>query len=212
MKWMVRVYNLLLPLYPSQFRNEFGAEMCAVFEQRLNDQYGASRLYSFLLEMLDLPCSVLREHFAARNQQEKVKVTMRSQRLLSQASYRSSVVIISVALLITLGCVILPFYALGLHSQPIDLVAGGQFDPKGIAFYQSPIGSVVYLLGLLQYIALPCILLAFAPLMLLSMLRHWPLLRWQWKLSGVSLMLAASALLLFMFFGTGRLIFIWFID
>jgi hypothetical protein len=34
---MMRLYRLLLHLYPASFRNEYAGEMCSVFERRLRD-------------------------------------------------------------------------------------------------------------------------------------------------------------------------------
>jgi len=53
-------FNFCLRLYPSQFRNEFGDEMCAVFETRMNDVDGGwNRTFAIFSEITDMVWSAL---------------------------------------------------------------------------------------------------------------------------------------------------------
>jgi hypothetical protein len=57
-----RVYGVLLPLYPSMLRSEFGFEMADVFEQQMQEEckrdglYGAARVwFDVLSELIQSP-------------------------------------------------------------------------------------------------------------------------------------------------------------
>jgi len=209
MKRLLWFYDLLLRLYPPRFREEFGGEMRATFAQVMGEQSGAPRVFRLLLELRDFPLSVLREHLAERRSKEHLLMLQTN---VNPLAYRVYAIAISVLLLLTVLCSILPFYAFGLDRQPVNQVTGGHFDPKGLAFYQSPLGTVLYPLGIILYIAAPIFLTAFVPLMLFSMARSWRALTWRWQAYGALLLLGSGALLLFMFAGTGRLILTWFMD
>jgi hypothetical protein len=65
--FLVKVYAALLHLYPTAFRDEFGAEMEAVFAEAQASAAAQGWLKSFLLfahELTDLPASLLRQHWA----------------------------------------------------------------------------------------------------------------------------------------------------
>jgi MFS family permease len=68
-KWLMRIYRLLLRLYPSDFQDEFGEEMTAVFAQvvRESAEQGWFSLTAVCLrEIRDWPGSVLQERLRAR--------------------------------------------------------------------------------------------------------------------------------------------------
>src|SRR5580704_18742781 len=48
---MMLLYRILLHLYPSSWRAEYGSEMCAVFDARRRDGGGPIALLSFWLEV-----------------------------------------------------------------------------------------------------------------------------------------------------------------
>ncbi len=63
------IYRFLIRLYPRLFRDEFGAEMEAVFQEQIADavEHGWLLLTAvFLREIRDLPVSLLKEHWQAR--------------------------------------------------------------------------------------------------------------------------------------------------
>jgi hypothetical protein len=119
---------------------------------------------------------------------------------------------ISVALLVTIACSIVPFYAFGLHQQPINLVVGGNFDPKNMSFYQTLPGSLIYFIGIIMFIALPIILTGFVPLMLIALIRDRHKLSLSWQAYGAALTVTSVILVMFMYAGMGRLILTWFMD
>ena len=65
--FLVKVYSALLHLYPTAFREEFGAEMLAVFAEAQASSAAQGWLKSlrlFVHELIDLPASLLRQHWA----------------------------------------------------------------------------------------------------------------------------------------------------
>jgi hypothetical protein len=65
MNSLTRLYSLLLLLYPRRFRESFGDEMLAVFEEALAAAAVRGRLAGaglFLEELLNLPAAVLHQH------------------------------------------------------------------------------------------------------------------------------------------------------
>ncbi len=69
MKWVTRIYTLLLRLYPTGFRDEFGEEMTAVFAKAVREaakRGWVSLTAVFLREIRDWPGSVLQERLRAR--------------------------------------------------------------------------------------------------------------------------------------------------
>jgi hypothetical protein len=126
--------------------------------------------------------------------------------------YQIWCVMISVVVVITLLFSILPFYVFGLHQQPTNLITGGQFDPKGMEFYQTPLGTIAYIAGILLYLGVPVAFAVFLPLIVISMARSWHGLSRNWRVYGVLLLGACAALALFMYVGAGRLILTWFMD
>ena len=66
------LYGLLLRLYPRHFRDEFGAEVTAVFQQHLQHAVASSPRDALAVmgrELRDWPVSCLREHARERNRQ-----------------------------------------------------------------------------------------------------------------------------------------------
>lgn len=210
MRRLLWLYEVLLRLYPARFRAEFGDEMRATFAQVIQEQTGSSRVFHILIELRDFPISVLREHIAERRRKE---LSMEQAQISHNPfTYRFCLTIITILLLSIVVFTILPFYAFGLHNQPTNEITGGHFDPKGMAFYQTPLGTLVYLLGIIMFIATPIFLTAFVPIMLMSMARNWNMLTWRWQAYGAGLLVVCAAIVLFLYAGTGRLILIWFMD
>jgi putative ABC transport system permease protein len=60
----MRIYRLLLRLYPASFRHEYGGELCEVYRQRRSDAPGLpARLGLWLDTLLELPASALQVHY-----------------------------------------------------------------------------------------------------------------------------------------------------
>src|SRR5689334_11689057 len=102
--------------------------------------------------------------------------------------------LITLVVVLTVLFSILPFYLLGLHQQPQNLVTSGLFDPKGLAFYQTPLGTVAYIVGVVLYLAVPVSFAIFVPLILGSMIRSWRQLSYSWQVYGVLLLAFCAAL------------------
>lgn len=128
------------------------------------------------------------------------------------SAYRISCLIVAVILVLTVVCSVLPFYVLGINQQPVNLVIGGQFDPKGQAFYQSTFGSLVYVVGIIMLVAAPIALIGYTPVLLWSSHREWKVLSASWKITGLLLVTVSFTLLLFLYTGAGKLILTWLMD
>jgi hypothetical protein len=120
--------------------------------------------------------------------------------------------IITIVVVMAILFSILPFYVFGLHQQPTNLVIGGHFDPKMMEFYETPIGKVIYVAGIILFIGTPVAFAIFLPLIVITMARSWRLLSRNWRVYGVLLLAICGALALFMYVGAGRLILTWFMD
>lgn len=214
MRLWARGYVLLLRLYPARYREAFGGEMRMTFDHLIAERQGTAGAICFLREIRDIPLGALREHLAERREKERMMMSAKAefQNGVSFTVFRASMVVIGTLVVLTVLFSILPFYAFGLHAQPANLVTGGHFDPKGMVFYQSLLGMLVYVMGIMLFIATPVFLIAFVPLMLVGMARSWRALTWQWQAAGVGLLMGAAALAAFLYAGTGRLILTWFMD
>jgi hypothetical protein len=58
-RFLIRIYRILLHLYPRQFHADFGAEMQSVFVETITDKSGYKSAFLFLRELGDLPGSLL---------------------------------------------------------------------------------------------------------------------------------------------------------
>lgn len=146
---LLRLYTHLLRLYPPGFRAEFAEEMRDVFALALAEaeQEGAFALVeTCLAELRDLPLSLVREHLHERQQKhlalEVVMVT--GTPILIYRFCTSTLLAIPLAYGLF---VVVPFFAMGLHLQPAELVTGGAFDPGSMPFYITPVGQMIHLIG-----------------------------------------------------------------
>ncbi len=70
-QFVVRLYALLLRLYPRRFHEEFAGEMQAVFSEAINEAARRGRpslATTFLCEVWDLPGNALREHWSQQEE------------------------------------------------------------------------------------------------------------------------------------------------
>ena len=58
-RFLIRLYGVLLHLYPRQFHTDFGAEMQSVFAEAVTNKSGYNSTLQFLRELGDLPGSLL---------------------------------------------------------------------------------------------------------------------------------------------------------
>jgi len=104
---------------------------------------------------------------------------------------------------------IAPFFMLGLHQQPANLVIGGAFDPKGLPGLHPLVHSIGFLLILIT----PIMIAIFGPLLLIYARRHWTLIPRTERLLITSVGIGSLALLVFMFTSPlARLITTWWLD
>lgn len=104
---------------------------------------------------------------------------------------------------------IAPFFMLGLHQQPVNLVMGGAFDPK----YLPGLNAVVYTVGFLLIIIAPIVISIFAPLILMHSWRRWSAIPVPERLMTSIIGAGCVALLVFMFTSPlARLIMTWWLD
>ncbi len=81
MRFVIRLYAILLRLYPCAFRDEFADEMYNVFANAVSEA-NARDLNSLatlcLRELRDLPLSILREHWRERRKMESESTSLRA--------------------------------------------------------------------------------------------------------------------------------------
>lgn len=130
----------------------------------------------------------------------------RRQRILNPVQFYSVSLLLTAVIYILL--IILPFYVYGLHQQPVELVRGGNFDPKGYPLYASALGWAAF-------VVLVCgsIWMAGGGLALASVLarkgRHLPTGQ---RLLGAAAVFASASTLVFMISPWGWLIVVWLMD
>ncbi len=112
--------------------------------------------------------------------------------------------------------VVAPFFVLGIHQQPVNLVIGGMFDPKGLAPYSydsAEFGYYLYVASILVIIGTPIVAGMFAGALLLHVLCNWGTLQPVQRVWSLGTGLLGLGLGLFFFTSPlARLIMIWFLD
>ena len=76
MRFLRRIYGLLLTLYPPEYRDEFGEEFHQVFNLSLNDatKVGWLEVISMMFsELVDLPIAIIHEHLRERRRSKMLK-------------------------------------------------------------------------------------------------------------------------------------------
>ena len=108
--------------------------------------------------------------------------------------------------------IILPFFAFGLNHEPAPFVAGGLYDPKNFPFFQTTLGGLARLAGMVTLAFAPFWVGIFGIFFLVAALPAWR--RWDREHRAVALVsIAASVvLLLFIFSDLGRVIVRWYAD
>jgi hypothetical protein len=150
-KFVIRLYAILLRLYPRQFRDEFGDEMQSIFTEALTE--AAQRGHLVLIqtcvrELLNLPGAILREYLQAR------RISMENQ---SRVSWLE----LSVAAIPFLLYLVLPVVEelrLGWGGVPFLFLLGGLVIVmivglfKGVPRWSLP--AIGLMLAILNYLAL----------------------------------------------------------
>ncbi|MCC6613095.1 MAG: hypothetical protein IT320_06420 [Anaerolineae bacterium] len=126
----------------------------------------------------------------------------------TQSSITPFMLVIGIAVALFLVSIVAPFYALGLHLEPANLVAGGSFDPKGFELT----GGWLRMVGFLTLTLGPLAVAVCGGLIAFRLLRRGDQLPSRLRLYGVISCAAAIGLWLFIFSPLGRLILAWFLD
>ena len=94
MNLLARTYAALLHLYPHEFREEFGDEMCTVFSEALaetGERSGMALLAVCWREVRDLPIALWQEHALHHREVEMIEETNSSDWSEDRGSWRETV-------------------------------------------------------------------------------------------------------------------------
>ncbi|MBE0691448.1 MAG: hypothetical protein IH587_15120, partial [Anaerolineae bacterium] len=116
--------------------------------------------------------------------------------------------VIGAAIVLFFVSIVAPFYALGLHLEPANLVAGGSFDPKDFALT----GGWLRWLGFFTLMIAPLAVAISGGLIAIRLIKRGQQLPSRLRLYGVLGCAAALGLWLFILSPLGRLILAWFLD
>lgn len=208
----VQVYRWLLRLYPRSFRADYADEMESVFRQAVEEDGGT--FFKLLAEARDLPLSLIQAHLreSRRNrlifQTEGLIMTITFKRTFAYCMWAVLLGSIVYTLL-----VVLPFFALGLHLQPENMVRGGVFDPKGYRMYGD--GTYASILMMLTYIVMllgPIWQMVFGGSLFITMARFWPFFPPRQHRIGLLAIFVSIGAIGFIFSPLGRLIMTWWLD
>lgn len=126
----------------------------------------------------------------------------------SQSPIAPFMLMIGVIIALFIASIVAPFYALGLHLEPANLVAGGSFDPKGFELT----GGWLRLVGLLTLTLGPLAVTICAGIIAFRLIRSGGQLPARLRTYAWISCAAAIGLWLFIFSPMGRLILAWFLD
>jgi hypothetical protein len=208
----VQIYRQLLRLYPPGFRADYADEMQQVFAQAVEE--GSGGWLTLLAEIRDLPASALREHLRESRrstvvlQTEGVTMSLSFKRTFSYCLWAILMGAVVYALLI-----IFPFFALGLHLQPENMVRGGMFDPKGYAIYgDGTYGNILSLATISVLLIAPIWELVFGGALVVTLGRYWPFFPRHQQRIGILAVMVSIGVIGFIFSPLGRLIMVWRMD
>lgn len=126
----------------------------------------------------------------------------------TQTTINIFMVIIGAAIVLFFVSIVAPFYALGLHLEPPNLVAGGSFDPKDFALT----GGWLRLVGFFTLILAPLAVTICGGLSAVSLIMRQEQITGRLRTRAILSCAAALGLWLFIFSPLGRLILAWFMD
>lgn len=210
------VYRQILNFYPTAFREDFADEMYAVFSEALNESATDNRITMLgfcLRELMTFPASIVREQLAAYQKRQWLMTNERLMMQLPQTTIRTQRLCITSVLILTAAfslCIVLPFFAFGLHLEPAAQVAGGAYDPKGYHFYD--FGQLSRLAGLLLILAIPFWATTSGAIVTFLLFGHWS--RWQpsWRRISAIAFVVSISFHLFLLSDIGRVVVAWYLD
>ncbi len=151
----VRLYSAMIRLYPLSFRQEFGAEMLAVYVEAIEEARGKSRrdlLVTNLREIRDFPFFLLREHWRNFTHLEPNLMTINRK----PAGFFYPAWIILTAL-----CVPIAFYLYFVIIRGIMIITGDSiylhgrgYPTEDFLFYFVFVPTAGILMGIAQFVLL----------------------------------------------------------
>lgn len=217
MHLLTHIYQRLLRLYPASFRHTFAGEMAAVFTLTVKDTHGWLPLLRLIMrEAFSLPTSLIRAHWHEYNRSTTLAYH-RGTMMTSHPSARLFRWTISGSLVLAIVfafLVILPYFTLGMHLQPTDMVVSGRFDPKGFSLYSDTPQSenVLYVLTITVALIAPFVGIVLSIVSGVRLLKHWRSLSLKQHLMGGAALLTSASLLLFVLSPFGRILYLWMMD
>jgi hypothetical protein len=108
---------------------------------------------------------------------------------------------------------VVPFFALGLHLQPANLVRGGMFDPKGYPMYgDGTYGSILSMATISVLLIGPIWEMVFGGTLTVTLARYWSFFPRRQRLFGILVAAVSLGMIAFIFSPLGRLIMTWRMD
>lgn len=215
MKLLIRLYAGLLRLYPRDFREQFASDMLDIYQQTLRDARSNGRgalLWRVLLEVATLPPNILHEHQAARQRALSGGSALRLRASLLPTLFCITLLLglFAIYSLLTVG----PFFAYGVHLEPVNAVRGGMFDPKGypLFLWSSPIGSAAHIIAVVTMVLVPVYGTLLSAALLVCLGRDWLVLSDRIRRLGLLALAAGVSMTAFFFSPLGRLILTWHMD
>jgi hypothetical protein len=207
-------YDLMLRLYPPQFRAEYADEMRDVFTQSLHEKENTLSLMSLLLaEIRDLPVSIIRERL--REWQQRVVLNLEA--VIMQRSYYSPRLFRFLArTLLLLVCLyicsaVAAYFVFDLRVNAWDRAWewwNTYDDNPGYIGNFLPLGLAGYCFWMIA----PAWAVLAGGLLTLMLLRQWPNLTRQMRWWGICALLAGAAMFLSMGSPIGYMAVLWSYD
>jgi hypothetical protein len=210
----IRLYSGLLRLYPARFRAEFTDEMVEVFRLQLESADSPSMpLLRLLIELRDLPVSVIRERLHERR--KRILATNTGVIMMDSGRSIQFLRIFSISLFIVLATfavmVVLPFFWLGLYGQTEMEVISGSLGPEAFPLYGGK-PNVLPGIAVLMMLVAPVWDAIFGGGVLLMLGMFWRRLSPRQRRFGLLAVMAAITPTLFMLLPVGRILFSWWMN
>lgn len=146
--WLAtELYSAMIRLYPISFRQEFGAEMVAVFSESIVEAEGENKRHLFatiLREIRDLPFTLLREHWRNfSNSEPNLMTIIRKPTWFFYPAW----------IILTALCVTVAFPIYFVINQVVETLIGDVFfEDQLFSYIFVPTAGI--LMGLAQYVLL----------------------------------------------------------
>jgi hypothetical protein len=208
-------YDLMLRLYPPQFRAEYAAEMREVFRQAIAENENTLSLLGLLLaEMRDLPISVIREHWRER-QQTRLMMQLEGfvlNRIYSPQRFRFCMISLLGLAALYIFSALTAYFVFDLHTN--SLWKAQQWwstvgQQPAYLFNQIPL---LYLLGIVLWLLSPVWIIGAGSFLAVMLWGQWHQLAQRLRLLGAIALIAAIAMFVSMGSPIGFMAALWFYD